>query len=266
MSRSSKGFADFFPTAPSVLQQKRSKASQDRKTHHSLSACFPQPSLNLPPHPASLDGKSQATTLTNGLSNGDLNTIPTSLTHEESDCINADVAHEVGSSSSTSTASSMFSAGRREANMVYQHGPHKSTSLTPLTNIDSSPRANSTNSPQKTFTYDQHLSFSNPPKSPSGFHMSESHASIPDLAPLPSRLQARPGRGEVKGFKAIYDPDLDKSLRGKERKSRQAQFEPFGEEVRLALLQIIEDFILWMEHTLIELLYRKRGLLLQILD
>jgi len=34
----------------------------------------------------------------------------------------------------------------------------------------------------------------------------------------------------------------------------------------LALLQIIEDFILWMEHTLIELLYRKRGLLLQILD
>ena len=44
---------------------------------------------------------------------------------------------------------------------------------------------------------------------------------------------ARPGKGEVKGFKAVYDPDLDKSLKGKEKRSRQVQFSPFGEEVCL---------------------------------
>lgn len=265
MSRSAKGFADFFPTAPSVLQQKRSKASQDRRTHCSSSAGFSQLAQTLPAPPALSDGEAEGSTPANGLSNGEFNTIPPSLTHEQSDCINADIAHEVGSASSTSTASSMFSAGHREANMVYQHGPHKSTSLTPLTNIDSSPRANGMNSPHKRSIHDQHLSLRNLPKSPSNSHISDSHASVPDLTALYSGSQARPGRGEIKGFKAKYDPDLDKNLRGKEKKSRQAQYEPFGEEVRLALTHIFKNFILRLEHMLIGLLCRKRGLLRQIL-
>ncbi len=244
MSRSSKGFADFFPTAPSVLQQKRSKASQDRRTHLSSSGGFSRPSHTLPAPPALSDGVAECNIPANGLPNGGLNKLPPSLTHEESDCINADVSHEVGSASSTSTASSMFSAGHREANMVYQHGPHKSTSLTPLTNIDSSPRAHGMSSPRKRSNYDQHLTSTNPPKSPSSSHMSDSHASIPDNTSLSSGLQARPGKGEIKGFRAKYDPDLDKNLRGKEKKSRQAQYEPFGEEVRLKSTHISKDFIL----------------------
>jgi len=234
MSRSSKGFADFFPTAPSVLQQKRSKASQDRRTHLSSFAGLSQPLQTLLAPPASSDGDAQGSTPANELPNGEFHTMPPSLTHEESDRVTADIAHEVGSASSTSTASSMFSAGHREANMVYRHGPHKSSSLTPLTNVDSSPRANGMSSPHKRSTYDQHLSSTNLPKSPTSSHMSDSHASGPDLTPLSSGLQARPGRGEIKGFKARYDPDLDKNLRGKEKKSRQVQYEPFGEEVRLA--------------------------------
>lgn len=235
MSRSSKGFADFFPTAPSVLQQKRFKASQDRRIHRSPSAGFSQASHSVPRVSASSDREANGGIAVAGPSNGEVNTLPPSLMQEESDCVNADIAHEVGSASSASTASSIFSAGQREINMAYQQGPHKSTSLTPLTNIDSSPRANGIGSPRKRPIYDQHLSSTNPPKSPSSSHVSDSRGSGPDLISPSSRSQARPGIGEIKGFKAIYDPLLDKNLRGSEKKSRQVQYAPFGEEVRFGL-------------------------------
>ena len=54
---------------------------------------------------------------------------------------------------------------------------------------------------------------------------------------MPPAVSARPGKGEVKGFKAIYDPDLDKALKGREKRSRQVQFSPFGEEVCLIELR-----------------------------
>lgn len=238
MSRSSKGFADFFPTAPSVLQQKRSKASQDRRRHRSSSAGLAQPPHTLSAPPASSDEEAEGSTPVNETPNGEVNAMPHSLTHEESECVNGDIAHEVGSASSTSTASSIFSAGHRDANMLYKNGPHKSTSLTPLTNIDSSPRANGMNSSPKRSILDQHISTINPPRSPSSSRMMEETSSLNDLAPdlaTPSNgPQARPGRGEIKGFKAVYDPDLDKALRGKEKRTRQVQYQPFGEEVRSA--------------------------------
>lgn len=217
--------------APSVLQEKRTKAKQDRKTHRSSSAGLSHLSHTVTALPASLDREPQRSSPAIGLSNGGPNKVSPSLAHEDSDCINADVAHEVGSTSSTSTASSLFSANNREANMVYQNGPHKSTSLTPLTNIDSSPRTNGINSPRKRSIYDQHQS-SNPPKSPTSSHVSEKHISASDPKLTSVGNQARPRQGEIKGFKAIYDPILDKNLRGHEKKTRQVQYEAFGEEVR----------------------------------
>ena len=61
-------------------------------------------------------------------------------------------------------------------------------------------------------------------------------------AQLPPALSARPGKGEVKGHKAVYDPDLDKTLKGKEKRSRQVQFSPFGEEVRLIAIWTFVSF------------------------
>lgn len=236
MSRSSKGFADFFPTAPSVLQQKRSKASQDRRRHQSPSASHPCPSSALSVPPAPSDREGEGDTLANRTPNGHLNTMPNSLMHDENEIVNSDIAHEVGSTSSTSTTSSIFSAANRDANMAHHDGPHKSTSLTPLTNTDSSPRANGINSPPKRRVNDEHLSVGNSALSPLRDQLEG--ASIyrgldPIRAQLPPALSARPGKGEVKGHKAIYDPDLDKTLKGKEKRSRQVQFSPFGEEVRL---------------------------------
>ena len=236
MSRSSKGYADFFPTAPSVLQQKRSKASQDRRRHQSPSAGLSCSSSALSAPPASSDGEVEGDTLANRTLNGHVGTMPNSLTHEENDIANSDIAHEIGSTGSTSTTSSIFSAANRDANMAHHDGPHKSTSLTPLTNTDSSPRANGNISPPKRRIHDEHLSVENSALSPRRDQLEG--ASIyrgidPARAHLPPALSARPGKGEIKGFKAIYDPDLDKTLKGKEKRSRQVQFSSFGAEVGL---------------------------------
>ena len=236
MSRSSKGFADFFPTAPSVLQQKRSKASQDRRRQQSPATGQPCSSSALSAPPVPTDGGGEGETLANGTLNGHLNNITNSLMHDENDIANSDIAHEVGSTSSTSTTSSIFSAVSRDCNMAHHDGPQKSTSLTPLTNTDSSPRANGHNSPPKRRIYDEHLSVENSALSPP-LEQFEGTSILQGLDPLRTQLppaqSARPGKGEIKGFKAIYDPDLDKTLKGKEKRSRQVQFSPFGEEVYL---------------------------------
>lgn len=241
MSRSSKGFADFFPTAPSVLQQKRSKFSQERRTHRSSPVGRSQHSYSTPAPPASSDVEPQGGVAITGLTDGELAAMPRSLTQEDNECANGDIANEVGSASSTSTASSIFSAGQRDINTIHQSGPHKSTSLTPLTNVDSSPRANGISYSPKRSTHDQHPLSTHALKSPSSVHLSESNHVDFELRSSSRRPQARPGKGEIKGFKAVYDPDLDKSLRGKEKKSRQAQFQPFGEEVRSAFPAHILD-------------------------
>jgi len=274
MSRSSKGFADFFPTAPSVLQQKRSKASQDRRRPHSPSASHSQSSHALPDPPAASHGDVEGATLTNGISNGAVNTMAHSLTHEENENVNVDISHEVGSASSTSTTSSIFSVGHRDINMAQHHGTHHATNLTPLTNIDSSPRANGINSPQKRPLHDKHLSARNPPMSPlrdrredtvnlKSEDASTSYGQTRESTPQSSRPQARPGKGKVKGFIAAYDPHLDKTLRGEEKKGRQARFEPFGEEVRLGR-DALPTALLNVWHLLIGLLYRETKYLLQI--
>lgn len=158
--------------------------------------------------------------------------MPNSLTHEDSEGMNGDVTHEVGSASSTSTTSSMFSGNHRDPNILYQNGPHTSTSLTPLTNIDSSPRAGTMTSPPKKGAYDN--TSANFPRSPLSSNHDETcdlYGSSTDAGISLVESRARPKRGEVKGFKAVYDPDLDKTLKGKEKRSRQVQFQPFGEEV-----------------------------------
>lgn len=236
MSRSSKGFADFFPTAPSVLQQKRSKASQDRRRHLSPSTGQVCSSSAPSAAPVPFDGQGEGDPLANGVPNGHLNTVTNSLTHEENDIANSDIAHEIGSTSSTSTTSSIFSAVNRDANMAHHDGPQKSTSLTPLTNTDSSPRANGNISPPKRRINEERLSVENsafPPPVEQLEGTSTYQGLNPIYAQLPNAPSARPGKGEVKGFKAIYDPDLDKTLKGKEKRSRQVQFSPFGEEVCL---------------------------------
>lgn len=216
MSRSSKGFADFFPTAPSVLQQKRSK--EFRKISPSPLKDCPRP-----PSHKDFDRISSA----NGFLKDDINSMAGTFKHDEAECSHGDFGHEAGSASSTSTASS-------NSKLAQHTGVQKSTTLTPLTNIDSSPRTYGIRSPQKRALQQDHFSPVPSPGSPSRDSLSKYYSPISsesDCTPQPSRPQARPGKGEIKGYQITFDPATDKTGKAKERKSREIQYEPFGQEV-----------------------------------
>ena len=230
MSRSSKGYADFFPTAPSVLQQKRSKAAQLRRRPKS-----PPISEAKPPSASSLStAQAEKFALPNGGDHGRLGVENTSTIQDESECVPGDLLNGVGSASSTSTTSSIFSTSHGAVYMPHANDAQKSTSLTPLTTADSSPPPNSLGSPNSSRLLNGPFLGTKSNRSPSRHKDTEASVASVTKFPRPlKRLQARPGAGEAKGLKIVYDPDLDKKLSSKERKSRQPQYEPFGQEVSL---------------------------------
>ncbi len=230
MSRSSKGFADFFPTAPSVLQQKRFKAAQFRRRLKSPSAGGSKPA-NVPCEPpASPHGETKGTVVPSSGERLD-HILPDSAqtAQEEGECVHGDLLlNGVGSASSTSTASSVFSTGHHTLNMAH---PNETT---PLTNVDSSPPSNTQESPQQPRTRDCVISAGRSNRSPSPQQVTEVQPPIvsPYVQPT-STFQARPGNGEVKGLKITYDPYRNKKLTPEERRSAEVQYEEFGKEVSL---------------------------------
>lgn len=229
MSRSSEEFAHYFPFATAVRKQERSIVSQGGVSSHSPSVLAAHASAG--PSATSYRENDGPSTGTLGVA---LATAQESATHEDNDGTQADLANEIGSATSISTTSSVFSSNHRVAKMAQSNGLHKSTSLTPLTNIDSSPRANGMHSPSKGVLSQNHYSAGASPRSPSGNSSAKSSLSTrldPTGATQPSKLKVRPGKGEVKGYKIVYDPGLDKTGKSKEKKNREAQYEAFGQEV-----------------------------------
>ena len=228
MSRSTKNFADFFPTAPSVLQQKRSKpfqssrdsASLSTREHHATNASVIQST-------SSRAGAKQA----NYQTGTEARSRHTS-SREDHDGAQADTVHEVGSASSTSTgAESVFSAQQKASVATQANGAQKSTSLTPLTNVDSSPRPNGLRSSPKRVPADSLYVSGFSPVSPSAESITKESwdtSSNVGRTSQHDRPRARPGRGSVKGYKIIYDPTFDKD---KKKRSKEPEFEAFGQEV-----------------------------------
>ena len=231
MSRSSKGFADFFPTAPSVLQQKRSKAAQNRRRPKSELVSDPNPP-HVPKAPrAPSDGGSEGDNI-NGIHTDEARIDPTSAARDDNDCGHGDLLNEVASASSTSTSSSIFSNGQQALGMAHANDHHKSTSLTPLTNLDSSPPANFLPSPKRKHNHGTAVSVGLSRRSPVHEPLRDApQTESYDYTPLQKRCQVRPGAGEIKGAKIKYDPERDKSLSSKERKARVAEYTNFGKEV-----------------------------------
>ena len=228
MSRSNKNFADFFPTAPSVLQQKRSKPFQSTRDSSSLSSRDHQATnATLVQSASSIDSAKQANLLP-GTKAGSRH----AGLRDEHDGAQADAVHEVGSASSTSTgAESVFSAQHKASMATQANGAQKSTSLTPLTNVDSSPRPSGVRSPPKRAPVDNLYASAYSPVSPSAESVTKESwdtSSNVGRTPQHDRPQARPARGEVKGYKIMYDPTFDKD---KKKRSREPEFEAFGKEV-----------------------------------
>lgn len=243
MSRSSKGYADFFPTAPSVLQQKRFKAAQSRRKPKSSQAVEQQtatPPGEPPPSPHS--EPKEALAAADGRHDDILsNSAPTAQEETEcvSECVNGDLLNGVGSASSTSTASSVFSNGHHTLSMAHLN------ETTPLTNVDSSPPSNARESPQQQRSSSVFISTSREiHRTPSPDQtMDESLLIAPSITEPIGTFQARPGMGEAKGLKLIYDPYRNKKLTAEERRSAEVQYMEFGKEVRT--LNWIVPLLFW---------------------
>lgn len=227
MSRSSKGFADFFPTAPAVLKARKKSGSPSARLHRT--------SQLSPAKANGLSAENSAAALTGASGNG---APRRQSVLEEPETSRVDLAHEVGSASSNSTTSSIFSARYRAGKLAPTNDLPNSTDLTPLTNMDSSPRTNGVLSPAKRNTIESRYASGPTPASPSDESVGKGYPSTDSdsgQSPQSDRPSARPGRGAIKGYRITYDPATDKSAKPKDKRNREAVYEPFGQDVRFAL-------------------------------
>jgi len=92
--------------------------------------------------------------------------------------------------------------------------------LTPITN-ESAPSPHS-----RKRSYDQ-MQFDDVLASPS--HPSSMSKSLPE-----HKVSARPGPGQIKGYKLLYDPQTKLNKDGMDRKQHKPKYMAFGEKVRTA--------------------------------
>ncbi|KAL8943654.1 MAG: hypothetical protein Q9216_000942 [Gyalolechia sp. 2 TL-2023] len=236
MSRSSKGFADFFPTAPSVLQQrKRTRGTEDcgSQAPTSTRGGSSQHYQSTSPRTAQIEGKVNQQQVSNV--KGDPEAVTNLQVQEEGDGNQGDLLNGIGSASSSSTASSVFSGSNRAVHPVYQHNPNHCTSWTPLTHVDASPSRDAMDSPPQDRSGTAKAAAAaaaelNSGDSGSGIN-TKPMESPSALTKEPARnLSARPAKGEVKGEKAQYDPFLDKKLSKNEQRAAKPVHIPFGQK------------------------------------
>ncbi|KAG5290263.1 histone-lysine N-methyltransferase [Histoplasma ohiense] len=247
MSRASAGFADFFPTAPSVLQKKRSsKAAQDRpkgKPKHDDDAQPSNPALaaSAAARPAApgaevtgASGNNARGDINNNYSNNHSDTNTNSnITPDESTAavvaredvnVTPGDANGVGSSSSTSTGSSIFSTSiLPQSRLTPSNGITHPHALTPLTNTNSSPSGKiGSPSGQKSNAGTGEIR-------PTSRFVDDikATATTPLQTPPTPRNQARPAGDGPKGYRLTYDPDLERKPLSKEKR-RKPQYQVFG--------------------------------------
>lgn len=235
MSRASAGFADFFPTAPVVLQQKHKQAALERERAKARTV---QVQATARTHVVSPHSRGSRTAQRGAVVNGEVAHIDKAehqtAAHEDNELVQGDLLNAIGSASShTSTASSIFS-GAHNVPTGSNSGLHSAShALTPLTNTDSSPpdRGGSPRSLKRAETargldtcadLDSTVKISTKAKS--------------DVPPTTTstnvRPQARPCGRQVNGEICTYDPELDKQLSSKEKRRLKPKYKEFGSEVR----------------------------------
>ena len=207
-------FATFFPSAPSVIHQTKSSKPFE---HSSLGPRRSDEYSGDAPH---TDGTIQPD-ITSAVAPSRHSKVDHSHPQaEDSDQLSGDLLHAVGSASSSSAASSVFSNAAVNSTMASTNGLHFTT-LTPLTNSDSSPRGKLMS---PALDVNHHSAAANglvnstlPPETMTPLHTPPTH-----------RRPARDPDLTSKGSKCTYDPELDKNLSSKDKRKVKAQFEDFG--------------------------------------
>ena len=238
MSRSSKGFADFFPTAPSVLQRKRSRAAEERRDAVSASFGGDSPHHRQPANTRLAKSEARSDHFQASGLKGHPDPTSSLLIQEEGDSNQGDLLNGVGSASSSSTASSVFSASNRMLIPANQQGSNHSASWTPLTHVDASPSHDAMDSPSPNRSCKETIPAGHTKRPSTKGNDEKIFQSSRIKTDKPAkRLSARPPEGEVKGERLQYNPEDDLRLKRKENRKEFKVAKPvyvlFGQEVRL---------------------------------
>ena len=252
MSRASAGFADFFPTAPWVLQQKQRRAAIDRQQSRSKSNAKPTPTgapadadvvstTTTPPpplasaKPTTAAGSRGGSGAPGGNPSGEVNKPePHAHVADDNDSLQGDLLNAVGSASShASTVSSVFSGPHQLSAGASLGRPSHANASTPLTNAESSPQDHACNSPR---SKSASMARAMNAQQDEALRKDHSPAGPPTRVQL-IRQQARDLGGSVQGEICTYDPELDKKLSSKERRKTKPVYRQFGSEVGCPALE-----------------------------
>lgn len=212
MSRATQNFSAYFPNAPAPRSAKDKAKERDKSKTQSAESPGIRPISDSHVLFTTRVGDISATQLTKENSAPGAESIRPSA--EDNESVPGDMLNGVGSASShTSTVSSVFSAPTQYYNISTAGGTLNMSSLTPLTNTESSPLRLS--SPKRTVA---EASVTTPAISAQERSLLEDRSfpaaqpALADQIPPPARIHARdPNRG-IKGDKCTYDPLLDSKI------------------------------------------------------
>ncbi|TVY31916.1 Histone-lysine N-methyltransferase,H3 lysine-4 specific [Lachnellula subtilissima] len=219
MSRASgASFAQFFPSAPRAAKDKAKEREKGKS--HTLGSPGVKPVADS--FAASLQPRAGNASSIPSAVERNPSTDTTAPQAEDNESLQGDLLNGVGSASShASTTSSVFSAPAAQSNMTAFSSSRNISSLTPLTNTDSSP--NRMSSPHQPKTSD-----------PSSVLTTEkvqndaprAQPALADHNPPPARIFARDPNRSIKGNICTYDPD--KHTTSDKKKKGKVNYKDFG--------------------------------------
>jgi histone-lysine N-methyltransferase SETD1 len=237
MSRASAGFADFFPTAPSVLQQKSKKAARDRQSSKIKQASSPRPIPDAElagggGQRKTQEGSTASSQSSDQVTSNDINKQQTSGAQDDADEAQGDLLNGVGSASShTSTVSSVFSAPQ-QLPLASQQAAGLEGKLTPLTSLEYSPSRQNPPSPVgaklvvPTSAPEEGWKSGNSSTKSSVCADADIEIMTSPRTPQPSRPGARSNSKDVKGYKLVQV-----QAGGSDSRKGKQEYRPFGNEV-----------------------------------
>lgn len=206
MSRSTAGFADFFPTAPSVVQQRRPRTTSERRKSKNRTDVGDCVRLS-----ADISGTIDSDVTTRLLTNGNnTNDVCTFVIHDD-----------MSSSFIDSSTSANWTTESRPCTAVEQLGNMKGSeqsvsALTPPMMMESSPSPNAISPRSKGLHSQEDLDEA----------LGNEDENVKTAAITPQPTSPTPASGTrllapvIRGCKLIYDPELDKKSATREKKRK----------------------------------------------
>ena len=219
-------FAQFFPTAPRAAKDK----AKEREKSKSMSIDSP----SIRPAADTKAAASNSRVDDSCSSRGVGESIPTAPDAapppaEDNESLQGDLLNGVGSASShTSAVSSVFSVPAQQPNISASGASRNLSSLTPLTNADSSPSRTTSPSHYKSGVPATNSTWFSTEKAVGQDDVLQAQTVFADQPPPEPRVFARDPNKGVKGIICTYDPLLDRKLSSNEKKKARPTYKEFG--------------------------------------